>query len=206
LGYAKAVAPQNVPPDQIITHISAKWTVPKSPQKLQSSFQLWFGIEASDGLNAIQPVLSWAQSHYEIYVEYFQVSPEKDVLTKSQPVNVNDVLRGSISLTPKRDAYFITFENLSGDKWSVNTTIPIQENTNGADLKKYTIAYFVLEPKVDCNEYSASNQATFYDIEIQYEGKTVTPQWSTNFIQDVCDCRAFVLNSTSVQLTWNSGN
>jgi len=198
LAYAKATIPTN----GTVSHISAKWVVPQFPKQDSGNFQVWFGIEASDNLNAIQPVLSWQKTHWEIYAEYFQVEPEKDVLTETHAVKPGDVLSGSIDITSKRDAYFVKFENLSGDKWSVNTTIPIQV-VNGV-LKSYTIAYFVLEQRWECQYYSTSNVVTFYDIVVEYDTVPVIPEWTTSFVQDVCDCRAHILNSKSVQITWNS--
>lgn len=54
LGYAKATYPQG-----IITYIEAKWRVPDDPADGGAFFSPWFGIEASDNLNLIQPVNPW---------------------------------------------------------------------------------------------------------------------------------------------------
>lgn len=59
-----------------------------------------------------------------------------------------------------------------------SSTIDIQRANNG-QYKNYTIAYFVMEKEWDCDQYPPNNQVTFYDIKIEYDGKPVTPKWTT---------------------------
>jgi len=29
-----------------------------------------------------------------------------------------------------------------------------------------------------------------------------TPKWTTSYVDNVCNCRAHILNSTTIQITW----
>eukprot|EP00051_Salpingoeca_urceolata_P033523 m.21088 g.21088 ORF g.21088 m.21088 type:complete len:141 (-) comp6330_c0_seq2:119-541(-) len=88
------------------------------------------------------------------------------------------------------------------DGWSVNTTIPIQQDRG--EYKTYNIIYVVFEKAWSCAQYPPDNAVTFYDIKVQYDGQTVAPQWTTSYVDDVCNNRAHVVNSTTIQITWDS--
>jgi len=198
LGYAMATSDSG----GIITYIEGKWVVPDDPQEGGAFFSPWFGIEASDNLNLIQPVNPWVGDSWEIYNEYFQWEPEYNYNSDSNTVQAGDVLFGSVKYDAKSQSYIVYHSDMTSG-WSVTSTIQIQQDDNG-NYKNYTIAYFVMEKEWDCSQYPPNNQVTFYDIEIQYDGKTVTPDWTTGYVDDVCDCRAHILNATSVQITWTS--
>ena len=55
LGYAVGTNPDG----GIITYIEAKWKVGQNPKRGCAFFSPWYGIEASDNLNLIQPVNPW---------------------------------------------------------------------------------------------------------------------------------------------------
>jgi hypothetical protein len=64
----------------------------------------------------------------------------------------------------------------------------------------------VYEKVAQCNQYPPDGEVTFYDIKVEVGGKDVTNQisWTTAYVEDVCDNRAHILNSTSIQITWNT--
>ena len=49
---------------------------------------------------------------------------------------------------------------------------------------------------------------TFYDIQIQWDGKNLPAVWSTDFVDDVCNMRAHVVNPSTrngvVNITWDT--
>jgi len=71
--------------------------------------------------------------------------------------------------------------------------------------KTYTDAYFVMEKDASsCKQYSPDGQVTFYDIVIEWDNQPATPSWSTAVKDNVCNCRAHVLSSSSIQITWDT--
>lgn len=199
LGYATGVSPTG---EGIITYMSAKWTVGQNPAVGGAFFSPWFGIEASDNLNLIQPVNPWVGDSWQIYNEYFQWSPEYNYDSDAQTVNPGDVLFGSVTYVPANNSYTIYHSDMTTG-WEVYSSIPIQQDNSG-NYKKYTIAYIVYEKPADCDQYPPDGQVTFSDITIQYDGQTVEPTWTTGIVDDVCNNRAKIVNSTTVQITWDT--
>lgn len=123
----------------------------------------------------------------------------------------------SIITNIETHSYVMYHKDLT-DGWSVKTTIPIQKDPNTGMLKNYTIAYFVMEKEWDCSQYpgifsifrvdlsKVDGIVTFYDISISYNNRKVTPTWTTGYVDDVCNCRAKILNSTSLKITWNTND
>src|SRR4051812_8429112 len=70
LGYAQATYPKG-----IITYIEAKWRVPDDPNEGGAFFSPWFGIEASDNLNLIQPVNPWVGKLSMCFLTYLVIPP-----------------------------------------------------------------------------------------------------------------------------------
>uniref|UniRef100_A0A6B2LHB7 Uncharacterized protein n=1 Tax=Arcella intermedia TaxID=1963864 RepID=A0A6B2LHB7_9EUKA len=198
MGYAVGTYPG------IITYIEAKWTVGQNPTVGGAFFSPWFGIEASDNLNLIQPVNPWVGDSWEIYNEYYQWVPEYNQNSDSATVSPGDVLFGSVTYNPSDNSYTMVHTDLTTGQTVGPTTISIQQADNGA-YKNYTIAYFVMEKSEwDCNQYPPDGKVVFYDIKVEYDGKQVTPNWSTGIVDDNCNCRASVLSPTSIQITWNT--
>jgi len=199
MGYARGTSAD----PGIITYVEAKWRVPSNPLTSGAFFSPWFGIEASDNLNLIQPVNPWTGYQWQIYNEYFQWSPEYNYNSKSNAVNPGDLLFGSVSYNNITQAYDMYHSDMNSG-WSVNSSIPIQKDNNG-NYKQFTIAYFVMEKSEwYCSQYPPDNKVTFFDIRMDYNYKTVTPVWKTSYVDDHCNCRAHILNSTSIAITWNS--
>jgi len=200
LGYATGVSPTG---EGRITYMEAKWKVGQNPQIGGAFFSPWFGIEASDNLNLIQPVNPWVGDSWQIYNEYFQWSPEYNYNSDSQTVSPGDVLFGSVTYVAENNTYTIYHSDMTTG-WSVTSSIPIQTDNSG-NYKNYTIAYVVYEKDAECNQYPPDGSVTFYDITIQYDGATVTPAWTTAYVDDVCNNRAHVVDPATIQITWDTG-
>jgi len=199
LGYAMGVNPAGT---GIITHMEAKWKVGQNPVVGGAFFSPWFGIEASDNLNLLQPVNPWVGDSWQIYNEYFQWSPEYNYNSDSNTVNPGDVLFGSVDYDESAQSYNLYHSDMTTG-WSVNSTIQIQQDDQG-NYKQYTIAYVVYEKDADCNQYPPDGSVTFYDIVLAYGGKVVTPQWTTGIVDDVCNNRAKVIDSNTIEITWDT--
>eukprot|EP01123_Difflugia_compressa_P000853 TRINITY_DN10987_c0_g1_i1.p1 TRINITY_DN10987_c0_g1~~TRINITY_DN10987_c0_g1_i1.p1 ORF type:complete len:229 (-),score=43.20 TRINITY_DN10987_c0_g1_i1:20-706(-) len=197
MGYAQG----NYPTGRI-TYIEAKWVVGNNPVQSGSFFSPWFGIEASDNLNLLQPVNPWLEDHWEIYNEYFQWNPINNINSDSHTVQPGDILFGSITFNENNQSYTLLHTDLT-DGWSVSTNIGVQQNNDGT-FKNYTIIYFVMEKSEwDCDQYPPDGKVVFYDIVVEYDGVKVTPKWTTNYVDDNCNCRAAVVNPTTIQITWD---
>ena len=46
------------------------WPVGATPKRSQNFYSPWFGIDASDNLNLLQPVNPWMGNEWLIYNEY----------------------------------------------------------------------------------------------------------------------------------------
>jgi len=64
----------------------------------------------------------------------------------------------------------------------------------------------VYEKPAQCNLYPPEGEVTFYNIHVEVGGKDVTSQisWTTAYVMDICDFRAHVVNTTAIQITWNT--
>lgn len=202
LGYATGVNPSGG--DDIITFIEAYWNVPENPKVDGAFFSPWFGIESSDNKNLIQPVNPWASNHWEIYNEYFQWSPEHNENSRSHDVNAGDLIYGSVTYNKSDNSYFMHHCDLDID-WCVDTTIAIQDDKEG-NPKPYTITYFVMEKTARCDQYPPNNSVTFFNISVEYNYQKVAPKWTTDYVDNVCDCRAHVVDEATIQITWDSGS
>lgn len=199
LGYATAVNPAGG--DAVITFIEAQWKVPDDPKRDGAFFSPWFGIESSDNLNLIQPVNPWSANQWQIYNEYFQWVPTHNENSESHRVSAGDTVYGSVTFNAAKQQYTMFHKDLN-NKWNVSTTIDVQQK-NGV-YKNYTIAYFVFEKEWPCEFYPPNNQVTFTNIRIDYNNVTVTPSWSTAFVDDACNNRAHVVSPSEIQITWDS--
>eukprot|EP01116_Phalansterium_solitarium_P014482 TRINITY_DN3217_c0_g1_i1.p1 TRINITY_DN3217_c0_g1~~TRINITY_DN3217_c0_g1_i1.p1 ORF type:complete len:248 (-),score=62.45 TRINITY_DN3217_c0_g1_i1:99-842(-) len=198
LAYAKGVSPSG----GILTHVAAKWRVPSNPAQGGAFYSPWFGIESSDNLNLIQPVNPWMGSSWSIYNEYFQWSPEHNENSASHTVQAGDELYGSVDFNAGNQSYTVYHSDLN-DGWSVTSNIRVQRKEFGHVYKNYTIMYFVFEKVASCAQYPKNGEVTFYDIEVEYDGKPVTPVWTTGYVDEVCGFKANIINSTTIQITWN---
>jgi hypothetical protein len=55
-----------------------------------------------------------------------------------------------------------------------------------------------------CDQYPPEGKVVFTNIKIEYDGQSVTPKWTTSYVDDHCNCRAQILSPSSVQITWNA--
>jgi hypothetical protein len=126
MGYATATNPGG----GRITYIEATWINGNNPKSGGAFFSPWFGIEASDNLNLIQPVNPWVGDHWEIYNEYFQWSPEKNQNSQSNTVSPGDVIFGSVTFNQAQQTYTVYHQDKTSG-WSVTTNFPVQRLSNG---------------------------------------------------------------------------
>eukprot|EP01116_Phalansterium_solitarium_P003808 TRINITY_DN1463_c0_g1_i1.p1 TRINITY_DN1463_c0_g1~~TRINITY_DN1463_c0_g1_i1.p1 ORF type:complete len:228 (+),score=85.76 TRINITY_DN1463_c0_g1_i1:229-912(+) len=200
LGYAKAVNPTGG--DSVVSFAAAKWVVPDNPEVWGAYLTPWFGIETSDNLNLIQPVNPWNMDTWTMYNEYFQWKPvHNENSVSSSDVKAGDVIEGSVTFNAFEQSYAVYIGN-QRTHWNTTTKFAVQKTDAGV-YKNYTTVYFVQEhPPASCRQYPRNGQVTFYDITIEHDSVQVEPKWSTGFVADACGCRAAVLNSTAVQITW----
>jgi hypothetical protein len=198
LAYATAQCPAGTR----ITHMEAKWKVGQSPNPSFAFFSPWFGIDASDNLNLLQPVNPWMGTSWAMYTEYYQWSPSYNQNSQSHQVNAGDILHGTVTFNGEdQQSYTLTQTDLTTGKTS-QQTIPVQKK-NGVH-KNYTVQYVVYEKVAQCYQYPPDNQVTFYDIAVFCNGVPYTPQWTTGVVDEVCNFQAHVVSPSQIQITWDS--
>jgi len=185
-----------------LTHMEAKWKVLGTPAEGGAFYSPWFGIESYDNLNLIQPVNPWTGDGWQMYIEYFQWSPEYNFDSDMNSVNTGDVLWGRVDWVAENSSYNVAHTDMNSG-WSVEASIPAQTDDSGQP-KNFNISYLVFEKDADCSQYPPEGIVTFYDIAISYDGKTITPQWTTGIVDDVCNMRAHVVSPTEVTITWST--
>eukprot|EP00999_Lentomonas_sp_LEN2_P000409 NODE_1410_length_870_cov_127.752355_g1364_i0.p1 GENE.NODE_1410_length_870_cov_127.752355_g1364_i0~~NODE_1410_length_870_cov_127.752355_g1364_i0.p1 ORF type:complete len:252 (+),score=57.71 NODE_1410_length_870_cov_127.752355_g1364_i0:61-816(+) len=202
LAYAMGVSPDN--PNERITYIEAKWVNLQNPSEGGGFYSPWFGIEASDNLNLIQPVNPWVGNGWLIYNEYFQWSPVHNYDSAQHSSSPGDVLFGSCRFDSGNQSYSVYHKD-QNNGWSVTSNIPVQRSSGGGH-KNFTIAYFVFEKVMfSCRQYPPNNEVLFYDIKIEFEGVQKKPHWTTGVVDEACQMTAHVVNETAIKITWNSG-
>jgi len=186
-----------------ITHAEAKWVVLDNPTEGGCFYSPWFGVETSDNLNLFQPVNPWLGDSWSAYIEYFQWEPENNINSDSIQANPGDVLHGVVTFDEANQKYHATHTN-KNTGGSISTSIDVQQDNNG-DYKEYTILYVVFEKECSsCAQYPPNNKVTFYDMKFEYEGERVNPSWTTNYIDDVCNNRANIVDNSTISITWQS--
>ena len=83
----------------------------------------------------------------------------------------------------------------------MSTEIAVQKL--GSSYKNYTIAYFVYEKVWPCHVYPQDQVVTFYDIKIEWDNVQRDPKYTTSFVDDACNNRASIINTTAVKITWD---
>jgi len=212
LGYAKGVSPGS--PYDVITYIEMYWEVPNYPVKptMDDAYAFWFGIETSDNLNLIQPILYWFNEWYG-FNEYYQWSPEVDNQTVAY-LAPNPANRLYANITYQGDTspptYKVIIENLSVPQ-VVTMVIPIQTvgTTSGdgepsAVYKRYTTVYVVHEHITDCNSLPPNDYLAFHDIYVEWGNVGFPPIWTTGIVDDYCSSRATNESYSRVSLSWLS--
>eukprot|EP01061_Rhynchopus_euleeides_P036434 TRINITY_DN613_c0_g3_i1.p2 TRINITY_DN613_c0_g3~~TRINITY_DN613_c0_g3_i1.p2 ORF type:complete len:229 (+),score=108.12 TRINITY_DN613_c0_g3_i1:43-729(+) len=203
LGFATGVNPTGA---GRITRAEAKWKVLDKPKEGGCFYSPWFGIETSDNRNLFQPVNPWEGSRWGAYVEYFQWLPTHNENSEeiSGTVSPGDVLHGVVTFDESAQTYTAVHTNLN-TQHSVTKTIGVQKEGFGGAYKNYTIMYIVFEKSCrSCAQYPPNDKVTFYDIELEYEGKQVNPTWNTSYVDNTCNNRAHIVNSSTVEITWES--
>ena len=201
LGYATGTNPSK--DSGRITRAEAKWVVLDDPKEGGCFYSPWFGIETSDNLNLFQPVNPWVGSSWSAYVEYFQWSPTHNENSDSINVGAGDELHGVVTFDESAQTYTAVHTNTRSGA-SISKTIDVQL-AEGGGHKNYTIMYIVFEKSCrSCAQYPSNDKVTFYDIAVEYEGKKVEPKWTTDYVEDVCNNRAHVVDNATVAISWDS--
>jgi len=103
-----------------------------------------------------------------------------------------------VTLDPKTKSYNV-YHNVSGSTtWDVTMNIQIQKG------KTYTIAYVVYEKVAPCGDYPPDGEVTFSEIRIFCDNVQITPVWKTAYVEDVCNNRASVVDSSTIKISWNT--
>lgn len=103
-----------------------------------------------------------------------------------------------------QQAYLICQTDLTTSQSSCQT-VQVEQNSDGS-YKNYSISYWVFEKVANCQDYPPDNKVTFYNITLEYDGKDVTDSmsWTTSYVDDVCNNRAHIVNSRTIEITWDS--
>jgi hypothetical protein len=143
-------------------------------------------------------------SSWGAYVEYYQWQPTHNFDSNMFAVKAGDVMHGTAVYNAKDSTYTMGQSVVGGSAGqTVTVDLPIQTNSYGVP-KNYTIVYLVMEKVWDCDQYSTDGQVTFYDIAVEIDGKPIeNPKWITSYVEDNCNNRAKVLNSSAIQITWD---
>ena len=198
-----AYATAKCPPGTKITHMQAQWPVLSNPAPSQAFYSPWFGIDASDNLNLLQPVNPWYGSDWLIYTEYYQWVPSYNQNSAMHQVNAGDRLLGQITYNgDTAHSYYLRQTDTTASKDS-SQTIAVQKDNNG-NYKNFTIAYIVFEKVANCGDYPPDNKIVFSNIELYCSGQKVTPQWTTGVVDEVCNFQAKVIDPATVEITWDS--
>jgi hypothetical protein len=188
-----AYATATCPPNSRLTKMQAKWTVLGNANPSQAFYSPWFGSDTSDNLNLLQPVNPWFGSSWNFYTEYYQWSPTNNQDSTSYGTQTGHVLQGEIVFNgaDKQSYDVIQTDTTSGQ--TSKMTIPVQKHWSG-DYKNYSVLY----------DYPPDEKVTFEDVLVQCDGQTITPQWKTAAVDEVCDFAAHVDSPTQISITWNT--
>lgn len=197
LSYATAKCPAG----QRMTHFEGQWQVPSNPSPSFAFFSPWIGADTSDNLCLIQPVNPWLGNSWAAYTEYYQWSNSYNRNSASIGVNAGDTMHGVMSFNDGAEqSYTITQTDVTTGQ-SSSMTIPVQKE-NGK-YKTYEIQYVVFEKVAQCNQYPPNGKVSFTNLIVKCNNVTVTPQWSTGVVDEVCDFKATVVSPSQIDITWN---
>eukprot|EP00744_Colponema_vietnamica_P012114 GILI01017009.1.p1 GENE.GILI01017009.1~~GILI01017009.1.p1 ORF type:complete len:267 (-),score=92.51 GILI01017009.1:107-907(-) len=200
LSYATASCPAGTR----LTKFTGTWQVPQSPEPSDAFYSPWIGTDPADNLNLLQPVNPWFGNEWAIYTEYFQWSPENNLDSNQQGANSGDQLVGSIVFNGEaQQSYTVSQVDTAAGGSSSQMSVPVQTDNNG-NYKNYSIAYVVFEKTAYCGDYPPEEQITFGNLTMECNGKRITPQWTTSFVEDCCDFRAHVVDSQTITMTWST--
>ena len=199
LAYATAQCPEGTK----ITSMEAKWLVGANPPSSFAFFSPWFGIDASDNLNLLQPVNPWMGDSWSMYTEYYQWSPSNNEDSTQYSVSAGDQLWGKVVYNgDSQQSYTLTQTDVTSGQ-SSSMTIPVQQADDGTN-KNYTVMYIVYEKVAQCAHYPPDQKVTFSDIKVTCSGDAVAPAWTTSYVEDVCNFRAHVVSPSEVTITWDT--
>lgn len=180
------------------TRVSATTQIPSGPpQDPNGEPAWWFGIEPSNNLYLIQPILpKWLGDGYYIFNEMFDWHTFND----QQSTNIKIPYGTNVSaeiITRDGGKHYTMTVKAQGHQW--NLTVPTYK-----DDGPFTNVYFVLEHQVDrCSQLPSAGSLSYTDIEIEFGGKRVVPQWSTHLERPVCKSQVKVISPSSLSIEWD---
>lgn len=199
LSYATATCPAGTR----ITKWEGKWKVGPTPQQSFAFYSPWIGMDTTDNLNLLQPVNPWLGSSWNFYTEYFQWQPTSNSNSQQMSTSAGHILHGSVTWNGDQTYTILQRDTTSGT--SSSQTQKVQRGSDGQH-KNYTILYVVYEKVASCGDYPPNGEITFFDLYAECNGSPLTPSWTTSYVEDVCDFRAHVVNSTAIKMTWDTSS
>ena len=136
------------------------------------------------------------------FSRYFQWSPTHNQNSNNFQVSAGDVLYGSIVFDESKMAYTVNQTATGSTNQGVQMKIPVQRTSKG--YKTFTIAYVVYEKVAPCGDYPPDGAVTFNQLILECNGTAVTPQWTTAYVEDVCNNRASVVDPATIKITWDT--
>lgn len=123
----------------------------------------------------------------------------------SRPTKAGHILFGSVQWEESNSTYTVYHSDMTTGE-SVTSSLNVQVDPATGKPKPFTMSYIVMEKSQwQCDQYPSNGEVLFYDIRMEYDNAPVTPTWKTAFVDDNCNCRASVVNSTAVKITWSTG-
>jgi hypothetical protein len=185
-----------------VTYVNMTWNVPALPtQRVAGNAPgWWFGIEPDPASYLIQPILAWGYGgvQYTIFNGYYEWPTDYWWSSKQGPVKPGNTIFASVRYNQATNAYDMLIQcNETG--WSVKSSIPVKTQ------RLYTDVYVVFEHQPDnCKQLASDGQIIFKQINIELDGKPVTPSWQPFQYKPACNSQAVVIDSTSVKFTWDT--
>jgi|ERR1711988_123698 len=186
---------------KMVTFVNATWTVPDYPNRNfgGNAPGWWFGIEPEPAADLIQPILAWGDfgPEYTIFNGYYQWDNGYWWQGHSHVVKPGQTIYAYVKYLSSNNTYDM-FISCIESGWSVTDNKYIESG------KVYTDVYFVVEHQPDyCSAYPANGEVTFKSIYIEWENQSQDYQWEAYKYQPACNSTPHVIDSHTVQFTWN---
>jgi hypothetical protein len=187
----------------IITYLSADMVVPDKPLTLGGSPAFWFGIQTANGDGAlVQPIMAkWIGGGFKMFEEIYDWTDKHDSASTHEEVQPGELISASVTYRSDDNSYDMNMTASPSGKVS---------NYNYKLLEKQTatesVAYFVLEHQpVTCGQLPANGIVSWRNIRVEVNGALVEgAKWEAAQEIPACGSEATVLDSTSIDLTWDA--
>lgn len=183
--------------------MSATWLVPSAPTLPDFNPALWFGLQTHAGDGAlIQPILKWFDNAWYLFHEVFDWTDESFQWGGARlEVQPGESITGELAYRQEDDSYdmVLTAAGSSARTLKYSYKLKAEQKANEST------AYFVLEHRPSsCAELPANGGITFFDVNIQVEGVSVTtPEWVAAQKNPVCGSQAIVVDPRTIAIAWD---